>query len=274
MKKLTSVERNLKKNGIDYKYNEAGFLVVDLGALYMTVFPGNQCVLSVEYIDADGCVAGGYTTVVSTQKLVNIFMMEEIEKHNAKMEAMAEAEAKAVEVEVIEATEESEAINEMYDALEKYNNFEITAEALLLQLHDCYNKAKSNADRTAIREYVILINDRIDEAEAMAKAELEDAVVVPEVEATEEPAGTESNFSEWLDVLLEEKGISEDDTFELEVNGEWHCMEVGFIVHMMKHSDSQEQAKMKDILIKLDFQNGDIMHFIKHLAVGYIKVVY
>lgn len=76
----------------------------------------------------------------------------------------------------------------------------------------------------------------------------------------------ENSFNNWLDTFIDEKGILLDDTFELEKNGTLHIFEIGNIVENIKATSSEEQAEIKDMLVKIDFYNGDVIDYFKHLA--------
>lgn len=75
------------------------------------------------------------------------------------------------------------------------------------------------------------------------------------------------NFNKWLDTFLEEKGIDLDESFTVqgETWGDNH-MTYGVVVEHMKIAPKSEQNKIKDMLVKIDFKNGDVRHFLRHLA--------
>ena len=67
--------------------------------------------------------------------------------------------------------------------------------------------------------------------------------------------------------LLNEKGISLDTTLEVE-GKEWgmNFIPVECVIEFMEGRDIATQKKMRDTLTKIDFANGDVMHFIKYVA--------
>ena len=73
-------------------------------------------------------------------------------------------------------------------------------------------------------------------------------------------------MKKFLETLLEEKGIDIETPIEIEGESGINFMEVGTVVEHILIAPKHEQTKIKDILVKIDFQNGDILHFIKHLA--------
>lgn len=70
--------------------------------------------------------------------------------------------------------------------------------------------------------------------------------------------------------MADEKGILVN-SFEIEVDGVLHMMNVEQIIQLIEQAPEHEQKKIKDIFSKIDFMNGDLMHFIKHLAKGFVK---
>lgn len=74
------------------------------------------------------------------------------------------------------------------------------------------------------------------------------------------------NFSKWLDTFLEEKGIQLDQPITVEGKSGPNHMIVQNVVDAIKATNEAERNGIKTMLVKIDFRNGDVMHFIKHLA--------
>ena len=77
------------------------------------------------------------------------------------------------------------------------------------------------------------------------------------------------NFDLWLDTFLDEKGIDLEQVLEVEAPDSifgTNYMPVGVIVEAMKGATRANQRKIKSLMVRIDFANGDILHFIKHLA--------
>lgn len=76
-----------------------------------------------------------------------------------------------------------------------------------------------------------------------------------------------SDFDKWLDTFLEEKGIDLDEGFTVQ-GANWgdNHMTYGVVVEHIKIAPKGEQNKIKDMLVKIDFKNGDVRHFLRHLA--------
>lgn len=74
-------------------------------------------------------------------------------------------------------------------------------------------------------------------------------------------------MKKYLTTLIEEKGRSIDDEIELEGHfGLTWEMLVDFI-----QSAPEYHGQIKDTLVKIDFANGDVFHYLTHLAEGMVK---
>ena len=73
-------------------------------------------------------------------------------------------------------------------------------------------------------------------------------------------------FTKWLDTFLAEKNIDLGMTLTVEGPSGPNHMEVAHVVAAIKSANATEQAGIKTTMVKIDFANGDVMHFIKHLA--------
>lgn len=84
---------------------------------------------------------------------------------------------------------------------------------------------------------------------------------VPEVEEK-----VESAFNKWLDTFIEEKGIDLEQVIEIKTETNTHYFEVGNIIANIKATTPEEQAGIKDMIVKIDFHNGDVVDYFRHLA--------
>jgi hypothetical protein len=73
-------------------------------------------------------------------------------------------------------------------------------------------------------------------------------------------------FGKWFDTLISEKGINPESTIDVEGKSGTNIMPLSMVFNEIKDADASEQAQIKNILVAIDFKNGDILHFIKHLA--------
>lgn len=74
------------------------------------------------------------------------------------------------------------------------------------------------------------------------------------------------DFNKWLDTFIEEKGIDLEETFLVKGQLADNQMSYGVVVDHIKIAPDGEQQDIKDIIIKIDFSNGDVRHFLRHLA--------
>lgn len=52
-------------------------------------------------------------------------------------------------------------------------------------------------------------------------------------------------------------------------------VECDFLIDVItNHTPDHEQKKILDIIFQIDFKNGDVHHFLEHLATGYVKTNY
>lgn len=75
-------------------------------------------------------------------------------------------------------------------------------------------------------------------------------------------------FSKWIETLVEEKGLDLESTFEFQDQNGANVMPYGVVVEAAKIASPAEQAQIKNMLVLIDFKNGDIRHFLRHLGMG------
>ena len=73
-------------------------------------------------------------------------------------------------------------------------------------------------------------------------------------------------FNKWLDTFVEEKGLDTEKRWEIEGPSGTNSIPLGVVIEHCKITSKDEQRKIKDILVKIDFTNSDPMHFFNHLA--------
>jgi len=79
------------------------------------------------------------------------------------------------------------------------------------------------------------------------------------------------DFNTWLDTLIEEKGIDLENTFEVKGASGTNIIPYAVIVEHIKITSKGEQEDIKKILVSIDFRNGDICHFFRHLGQAIAK---
>ena len=100
--------------------------------------------------------------------------------------------------------------------------------------------------------------------EKVAENPMNDYLKDREVPETEEKV--ESAFNKWLDTFIEEKGIDLEQVIEIKTEDNTHYFEIGNIIANIKATTPEEQAGIKDMIVKIDFHNGDVVDYFRHLA--------
>lgn len=81
-----------------------------------------------------------------------------------------------------------------------------------------------------------------------------------------------SAFDRWLDTFMSEKEIDLEATFQLEgPKTGWNLIPYGSVVELMKKAPASEQAQLKTMLVKIDFVNGDVRDFMRHIMKAVVK---
>ena len=70
----------------------------------------------------------------------------------------------------------------------------------------------------------------------------------------------------YLNTLITEKGLDREIILEVEGQSGLNIMPLGVVFDNISATSKEEQIAIKNILVKIDFQNGNIMDFFKHLA--------
>lgn len=73
-------------------------------------------------------------------------------------------------------------------------------------------------------------------------------------------------FNNWLDTLIEEKNINLDEQFEVQGQMGTNYMQYYNVVEAIKSAPAHEQQAIKNMIVKIDFANGDVRHYFRHLA--------
>ena len=76
-----------------------------------------------------------------------------------------------------------------------------------------------------------------------------------------------TNFANWLDTFVEEKGINTEQILEVNGRSGINFIPVFAVINQMKAFDTNTQEIARTRLVQIDFKNGDVLHFIKYIAV-------
>ena len=72
-------------------------------------------------------------------------------------------------------------------------------------------------------------------------------------------------FNNWFATFIEEKKLPYA-SWEIETADAVHIIDNEFVIEAIKTAPAHEQASIKNTIVKIDFANGDVNHFFKHLA--------
>jgi hypothetical protein len=73
-------------------------------------------------------------------------------------------------------------------------------------------------------------------------------------------------FGRWLSTFLSEKGVDSDELLEVEGSSGANIMPVGVLVEIMNQAPRREQEGIKTMMVRIDFANGDVRRYLRHLA--------
>ena len=77
-------------------------------------------------------------------------------------------------------------------------------------------------------------------------------------------------FTEWFETFIAEKNLPFVDWEIQAEDGQMHFLHSGVVIEHILATSRDEQTKIKNIIVKIDFANGDVNHFFKHLATGLV----
>ncbi|MBE5820188.1 MAG: hypothetical protein E7310_05190 [Clostridiales bacterium] len=78
-------------------------------------------------------------------------------------------------------------------------------------------------------------------------------------------------FINWLDTFLEEKDIELQERFEINVDGVPNNFAYLNVIEQIKITSDEEQEKIREMIVKIDSQNGDVKDYFRHLAIPLAK---
>jgi hypothetical protein len=73
-------------------------------------------------------------------------------------------------------------------------------------------------------------------------------------------------FAKWLDTFIDEKDLDRMHTFAVEGRSGVNFIPLEILIDHMKATSKNEQQRIKATIVRIDFLNGDVLHFFNHLA--------
>jgi hypothetical protein len=73
-------------------------------------------------------------------------------------------------------------------------------------------------------------------------------------------------FTKWLNTFIDEKNLDREHVLEVDGAMGANMIPVACLVEAMENAPAREQAGIKNTIVKIDFHNGDVLHYFQHLA--------
>jgi len=70
----------------------------------------------------------------------------------------------------------------------------------------------------------------------------------------------------YLENLLSEKKLDINHTFEVDGESGVNLIPLGVVIEHILITTEKEKSDIQKMLVKIDFHNGDVMHFFNHLS--------
>jgi hypothetical protein len=80
-------------------------------------------------------------------------------------------------------------------------------------------------------------------------------------------------LKKYFENFFAEKEIAYE-LFEIDHAGQTHFIDTDFVIELIKTAPQNEQMQLRNTLVKIDFANGNVKHFLKFLAEAYVKTNY
>lgn len=74
------------------------------------------------------------------------------------------------------------------------------------------------------------------------------------------------DFTAWLDTFVGEKELDTERLFEIEGESGLNIIPLGVVLEHIKIAPQNEQAAIKRMIVRIDFVNGDVTDYFRHLA--------
>ena len=163
-------------------------------------------------------------------------------------------------------------VNNVHYAIPKYNKENYTfmvGDVIHLGLNEFTIISLDNGKMTIydnqfpLDQRTVVIKDILSK---IAENPLNDYLRDRDIPEQEQEKAEENSFNKWLDTFIEEKGIDLGQILEIKTENNTHYFEVGNVIENIKATTPEEQEEIKNMIVKIDFYNGDVVDYFKHLA--------
>ena len=78
----------------------------------------------------------------------------------------------------------------------------------------------------------------------------------------------------YLETFLTEKGISLNHTFEVKSEGVFgnHFVPMEVVIEFIETLSPSVQEQIRKTLVKIDFKNGNVLHFLEYISKGMVEL--
>ncbi|MBU1566853.1 MAG: hypothetical protein KJ630_14675 [Proteobacteria bacterium] len=80
-----------------------------------------------------------------------------------------------------------------------------------------------------------------------------------------------NKFNTWFSTFLDEKNLPYVAWEIVDRAGNTHFIDCEAVIETIKNAPTEELKKIKNIIVQIDFRNGDVNHFFRHLAHGIVE---
>ncbi len=77
-------------------------------------------------------------------------------------------------------------------------------------------------------------------------------------------------FTKWFNAFLEEKDWQHHEWEITGADGQMNYINSEVVIEAVLNCSDREQTGIKDMMVKIDFNNGDFMDYFKHLAAALV----
>lgn len=79
----------------------------------------------------------------------------------------------------------------------------------------------------------------------------------------------------YIELFFQEKNLPFEQWEIIDTKGDYHIIDNEFVIDLLLNTCGRgEQEQAADVIRKIDFANGDVNHFLRHLAQGYVNTHY
>lgn len=75
----------------------------------------------------------------------------------------------------------------------------------------------------------------------------------------------------YLEIFFKEKNLPHQSWELTSPNGTYHLIDSEVVIEAVLNAPPEEQTQIADIIRQIDFRNGDVNHFLRHLAQGLVN---